>query len=263
MGGSPYSTYFTPLNGKHFGQYDTPPGDGMDRLSRVLSAVTEPVNVGEIKGVGEGLAKKIAELVQTGKLAYYDELNASIPPGLVAMLDIPGLGPKRILTLQKELGIESVEALEQACKTGKVAQLAGFGEKSQTNLLEGIQRRRLYATKHLLSDALRLAEPILDGLRRYPDVIRCSVAGSLRRWKEVIGDVDFLASSKKPAEIIEFFTSQPGIIDVSAKGDTKASVVLEGGIQADLRVVSDTEYPFALAYFTGGAMLEKLGQTTL
>jgi DNA polymerase (family 10) len=223
----------------------------IESLSEPFEKLVAEERLGEIKGIGEGLAKKITELVQTGKLAYYDELKASIPHGFVAMLDIPGLGPKRILTLQKEMGIESVEALEQACRAGKVAQLAGFGEKSQTNLLEGIERRRLYATKHLLSDALRLAEPILDGLRQHPDVIRCSGAGSLRRWKEVIGDIDFLASSKKPAEIIEFFTNQPGIIDVSAKGDTKASVVLEGGIQADLRVVSDKEYPFALAYFTG------------
>jgi len=226
--------------------------------ARTLESLAEPIEkivaedrLGEVKGIGEGIAKKVAELVTTGKLAYYDELKASIPPGLVAMLDIPGLGPKRILALNKTLAVDSVEKLEQACKDGKIAELDGFGEKSQTNLLEGIARRRLYASKHLLSDALRVAEPILESLRQHPDVIRCSVAGSLRRWKEVIGDIDFLASSKKPAAVIDFFTQQPGILDVSAKGDTKASVILDGGIQSDLRVVSDKEYPFALAYFTG------------
>jgi DNA polymerase (family 10) len=104
----------------------------------------------------------------------------------------------------------------------------------------------------LLSDALKLAEPLLENLRGHPEVIRCSAAGSLRRFREIIGDIDLLASSKKPAAVIDFFVSQPGIIKVTAKGETKASVILEGGIQSDLRVVSDREYPFALAYFTGG-----------
>jgi len=132
-----------------------------------------------------------------------------------------------------------------------VAKLEGFGEKTQTKILEGIQFKRTYAERHLLSDALAMAEPMLESLRGHPDVIRCSTAGSLRRWRETIGDVDFLASSKKPANVIGFFTSQPAVARVSAKGDTKASVILEGGIQADLRVVSDAEFPCALMYFTG------------
>src|SRR5439155_18723440 len=101
------------------------------------------------------------------------------------------------------------------------------------------------------SDALTVAEPVPESLRGHPDVIRCSTAGSVRRFKEIIGDIDFLVSSKKPANVIEFFTSQPGVMSVSAQGDTKASVLLQGGIQADLRVVTDVEFPFALAYFTG------------
>jgi DNA polymerase (family X) len=223
----------------------------LESLSEPLTKLVAEGRLGEIKGIGEALEKKITELVQTGKLAYYDELKASIPPGLVEMLEIPGLGPKKIQALQKHLAVDSVEKLEAACKTGKVAELEGFGEKTQTNLLEGIERRRQYASKHLLVKALTAAEPLLESLRSHPDVIRCGTAGSLRRWKEVIGDIDLLASSKKPAEVIEFFTQQPGIIKVIAKGDTKASVILKGGIQADLRVVSDKEFPFALAYFTG------------
>ncbi len=226
--------------------------------ARTLESLGEPLDklvaeqrLGEIKGIGEALEQKITELVTTGKLAYYEELKASIPPGFVEMLNIPGLGPKKIQALNKKLGVDSIEKLEAACRTGKVAELDGFGEKTQTNLLEGIARRRMYAEKHLLADALRVAEPLLESLRSHPDVIRCSAAGSLRRSKEVIGDIDLLASSKKPVAVIEFFTQQPGIIKVTAKGDTKASVILEGGIQSDLRVVSDREFPFALMYFTG------------
>jgi len=226
--------------------------------ARTIQGLTEPLEklvaekrLGEIKGIGEALEQKITELVETGKLKYYEELKASIPPGLIEMLEISGLGPKKIQAMQKKLGVDSIEKLEAACKAGKVAELDGFGEKTQANILEGIQLKRTYASKHRLGDALAVAEPVLEQLREHPDVIRCSTAGSLRRFKEVIGDIDFLASSKKPVEVIEFFVSQPGIVKVLAKGETKASVILEGGIQADLRVVSDAEFPFALAYFTG------------
>ena len=117
--------------------------------------------------------------------------------------------------------------------------------------MEGIELKRTYASKHRLGDALAVAEPMLEILRGHPEVIRCGTAGSLRRFKEIIGDIDLLASSKRAADVIEFFVSQPGIVKVLAKGETKASVILEGGIQCDLRVVSDAEFPFALAYFTG------------
>ncbi len=223
----------------------------IEGLAEPLAKIVAEDRLGEIKGVGEGIAKKVKELVETGKLAYYEELKASLPAGLMAMLDIPGLGPKKIQALNKKLGIDSVEKLEQACKQGQVAQLDGFGEKTQTNLLEGIEQRRLYASKHLLSDALRAAEPLLESLRQHPQVVRCSTAGSLRRCKEVIGDIDLLASTKKAEAVIEHFVAQPGILKINARGETKASVILEGGIQCDLRVVTDKEFPFALAYFTG------------
>ena len=223
----------------------------IENLSEPLTKIIAENRLDEIKGIGEALTKKITEFVTTGKLKYYDELRASIPPGMIDMLEIPGLGPKKIQELNQKLGVDSVEKLETACRAGKVAELDGFGEKTQSNLLEGIERRRTYASKHLLSEALRVAEPLLDGLRGHPGVIRCSAAGSLRRVKEVIGDIDLLASSKEPAEVIGGFVAQPGIIKVTARGETKASVILDGGIQCDLRVVSDREFPFALAYFTG------------
>lgn len=226
--------------------------------ARVLEGLAEPLDkvvaegrLGRLKGFGEALQEKVATLVTTGRLPYYEELKASIPPGLVEMLGVPGVGPKKVKKLHEELGVDSVEALEKACREGRVAALEGFGEKSQQKMLEGIAHRRRYAAKHRLADALEVAEPILESLRAHPDVIRCSLAGSLRRWKEVIGDVDFVASSKRPAEVVGFFVALPGVQSVAARGETKASILLEGGLQADLRVVSDDEYPSALAYFTG------------
>jgi DNA polymerase (family 10) len=223
----------------------------IEALTGSLAALVAEKRLGEIKGIGAALEQKITELVETGKLRYYEELKASIPPGLIALLEIPGLGPKKIQALRKELGVDSVEKLEAACRAGQVAELEGFGAKTQTNLLEGLERHRTYASKHLLSDSLAVAEPLLEALRNCPAVIRCGTAGSLRRFKEVVGDIDLLASSRHPAEVIAFFVAQPGILKVTAQGDTKASVILSGGLQCDLRVVSDVEFPFALAYFTG------------
>ena len=223
----------------------------LEGLAEPLDKIVSEGRLGEIKGFGDALVDKITKLVTTGNLPYYDELKASVAPGLVEMLGIPSLGPKKVKKLHDELGVDTIEALEAACKAGKVAVLDGFGEKTQTKILEGIAFKRQFASKHHLHKALAVATPILESLRQHPDVTRCSTAGSLRRWKETIGDIDFLVSSRQPAEVIEFFVTQPGVLSVSAKGDTKASVIVDGGIQADLRVVSDAEYPFALAYFTG------------
>jgi DNA polymerase (family 10) len=226
--------------------------------ARTLEGLSEPVEkliaeerLGALKGIGDALQAKITSLVTTGRLPYYEELKASIPAGLVEMLQIPSLGPKKVKALYDRLGLQSIEQLEAACQAGRVAALEGFGEKTQSKILEGIAHRRQYASRHLLSTALAVAEPILEALRGHPEVVRCSTAGSVRRFKEVIGDIDFLVSASRPAAVIDYFVRQPDVASVSAQGETKASVILSGGIQADLRVVSDTEYPFALAYFTG------------
>jgi DNA polymerase (family 10) len=226
--------------------------------ARALEVLREPLDklvsenrLGEVKGLGEALQKKIRELVQTGRLDYYDDLKASFPPGLFALLQIPGLGPKKVKALFEKLKVCCVEDLEKACGDGRVAGLDGFGEKTQIKILEGIKFRATYASRHLLSTAWFQIDPILDHLRGHPEVIRCSTAGSVRRAREIIGDIDFLTSSKNPVAVIDFFVRLPGVISISAQGETKASVILEGGVQADLRVVSDQEFPFALAYFTG------------
>lgn len=226
--------------------------------ARALEMLEEPLDrliaeqrLAAVKGIGESMQQKIGELAATGKLRYHDELRASIPAGVLAMLDIPGLGPKKIKVLHDELGITSIEQLEQACRDNRVAQIKGFGEKTQVNICEGISRRRNYASRHLLARALPIADEFIQELRTLPEVVRCSMAGSLRRHREVIGDIDLLASSKEPAVVLDFFTKHPRVQTVLARGETKASVLLAEGIQADLRVVSDAEYPFALAYFTG------------
>ena len=206
-----------------------------------------------VKGIGKDLAAKIVELQTTGKLQFYDELRASLPPGLLEMLRIPGFGPKRAKTVYEKLGVDSIAKLEAACQAGQVAALAGFGEKSQQKILDGIVLARQFSSRHRYDKARAVADPILEALRAHDGVIRCSLAGSLRRCRETIGDVDFLVSAKPkdaPA-IIEDFVTMPGILNVSAKGETKASVVLKGGVQADLRVVTDDQFAFALNYFTG------------
>ena len=169
------------------------------------------------------------------------------------MLQIPGVGPKKVKVLYEKLEVKSVADLEAACKAGKVATLDGFGEKSQTKILEGIAFKRIYAAAPFdYRGAARFRTNSRIPPRASRCFVRCSTAGSLRRFRETIGDIDFLVSSRKPAAVIDSFTTEPGVISVSAKGETKASVIVEGGIQCDLRVVSDKEFPFALAYFTGG-----------
>lgn len=226
--------------------------------ARTLEALEEPLEtliaenrLGSLKGIGEALQQKITELVTTGKLEYYETLKASLPAGLMELLQVQGLGPKKVKALHDHLGVDSLDALEKACLAGKVAALTGFGEKTQAKILEGIAFKRQFASRHRLDQALSVADPILDSLRGCPEVTRCSLAGSARRWKEVIGDLDFVASSRKPSAVLDFFVSQPGVRQIVARGETKATVILEGGIQADLRVVTEAEFPFALAYFTG------------
>ncbi len=226
--------------------------------ARILEGLTEPLEtlikeerLGEIKGIGGALVEKITELVETGKLEYYEELKGSIPPGLIEMLDINGMGPKKVKAVHEKLKIKTIKQLENACKKGELAELDGFGKKSEEKILEGIEFKRHHASHHHRHKMLLVAEPILGDLRSHPDVIRCDIAGSLRRGKEVSGDIDFLVSAKKSENIIKAFTTQEGILSILASGNTKASVLLEGGIQADLRVVDDSEFASALAYFTG------------
>jgi DNA polymerase (family 10) len=228
--------------------------------SRVVGALSENLEdlvksggLREVKGIGEGLAEKITELVTTGKSPYYEELRSSVPQGLLEILHIQGMGPKKVKLLHEKLGIKNVEQLKAAAAAHKLARLEGFGEKTEANILSGIDQLRKHSDKHLYSAAREAADSILKSIRSRKEVIRCEIAGSLRRRKEVIGDIDILASSKKggASRIMEAFTRHPDVEKVIAKGGTKSSVVLKSGINCDLRITSDREYPFALTYFTG------------
>lgn len=212
--------------------------------------------LGELKGFGEALVDKITKLHASDSpmgLEFYAKLRARIPDGLIALLEVPGLGPKKIKALREQLGVESPEQLEEACKAGRVAGLAGFGEKTQTKLLEGLANRAAYGKRHLWWDANAVAGPIVAGLRELPQVKRAEAAGSLRRNLETVGDLDFIvaAETKDAPAIAEWFCGQAGVKEVTARGETKASVRFSTGLQADLRIVPPEQFAFALHHFTG------------
>jgi DNA polymerase (family 10) len=204
-----------------------------------------------IKGIGEALRDKLHELATTGELEFHKNLRARYPDSFFELFDITGLGPKKIAALHKTLGVDSIAALKAACDAGKVAELPGFGDKTQVKILDAISRREQSAGVFRLDEASTAAEEILEILRFHPEVLRAAVAGSTRRSKELVHDLDFIVATPKPAELTGFFAGQPFAKEVIAHGDTKCSILLENGMQCDLRAVSNDQYPFALFYFTG------------
>ncbi len=205
----------------------------------------------EVKGIGQALAQKITELHTTGRLEFFDKLQASVPAGMVEILRIPGIGAKKARALQEKLGIDTIAKLRAACAAGTVAALDGFGEKTAERILSGIRNREAYNRRHLWLEAWEAAEPILQGLRKLPGVKQVEACGSLRRRMETVGDIDFLVAMTDPAPIVEWFVTRPGIKEVTARGETKASVRLESGLQADLRLVPPEQFVFTLHHLTG------------
>ncbi len=211
--------------------------------------------VSKLKGIGPALAEKITTLVTTGGLDYYDELKASVPQGLVEMTAIPGFGPKKVRKVHEALGIESVSELEYACRENRLVDLEGFGAKTQEKILQGIEFLKKYRDRHLFHRAEAAAATLLESLQNHPRVIRAGIAGSLRRKKETIKDIDIVASvaAENVDEVMRFFVSQPGVETVTGQGATKSSVVLEHGMSADLRLMPDEKFPYILHHFTGSA----------
>ena len=204
-----------------------------------------------IKGIGDALRDKLHELASTGVLRFHQELRAGFPAGLFGLFDLQGLGPKKVKALYEILGVGSVADLRAACEAGKVAALPGFGAKTQAKILEAITLHESSAGVFLLGDVSPLVTGLLDTLRLHPEITRVAVAGSFRRAKETVRDLDFLVETREGALVCEDFTTLPEVAEVIACGETKASVRLTNGIQCDLRAVSNAQFPFALQYFTG------------
>ncbi len=237
------------------------------RAARAIEGLTEDIadlvrsdRVAELPGVGSALADKIREYVETGTMGYYEELQAKFPPGVLDLLRVPGVGPKKVRVLWQELGITDLDSLQKACETHRLRRLKGFGEKTEANILRGIRLVREGQSRALLWDAARIVDRIVGYLREHSPVDRVEAAGSFRRMRETVGDVDLLAVADDRAAVSRAFTAMPGIREVVVAGDTKATVLIEytdyieertGTLQVDLRILDGGSWGAGLQYFTG------------
>lgn len=223
----------------------------IESLEEDLEAIVKAKTLKDLPGIGERLSKKITTLVLTGHLPYYEKLKKSLPKGLLDLLRIPGLGGKKIKILYEKLKIKSLNDLIEACKSGRVAKLKGFGKKTAENILNGISKFETYGKRTLWWDAKDIALPLLKKIAGIKDVQKVEMAGSFRRKLETVGDLDILAASKNPSKVINAFIKAPYIKKVLSKGPTKASVLLKEGMQVDFRVLSEEEFAFGIIYFIG------------
>ena len=205
----------------------------------------------KIKGIGTHIAEQIKALAETGSLKLYEDLKNSIPPGLFEMIKIPKLGPKKIKYLYDSLEITSIGELEYACLENKLLNLPNFGQKTQENILKGIELINRFKEKFLFASVVEEAQKLHEKIADSPFVIRSSLGGSIRRKNEIVKDIDIVASTDKPQEVMNLFTNVEEAEEVIAKGDTKSSIRLKSQINADIRTVSDSQYPYALHHFTG------------
>jgi len=228
--------------------------------ARTASGMTEPIKnllekgeLGSIRGFGKGMVDKVSELLMTGTIQELENLRSSVPGGLFETLKIPGMGPKRVRAVYEKLGVSTIGELEYACIENRLAILDGFGLKSQENVLAGIEQLRRYRGLHLYPAAAKQAERLLEVISEFPHVDRAATAGSIRRRKETIKDIDILASveEKYRPDVTKLFSNLPEIEKIIVSGTTKTSVIITGGMNVDLRLVNDNEFPFALQYFTG------------
>lgn len=229
-------------------------------VSSLDGNIEQLMHEGKLKGVpglGPTILKRIEELVNTGHMALYDELLATTPPVKLEMQRISGLGPKRINAIYDQLHVTSLAELEQACQEDKVAHLPGFGKKTQDKILQGIAFLSQHADRFLYPVVEQEAERIRAALATLPEIVRLQVAGSLRRRRETVKDIDMVASVSNTAssdvrrKIMDFFTSQPSVEVITGKGETKSSVILHSGIAMDLRLVNDSQFPYTLHHFSG------------
>jgi len=222
---------------------------GLSRSVRDMLEANEALT--DLPGIGKDLAEKIKEIVETGSLAQLEELEKETPAELHEVLKLPGLGHKKVKALYKSLKIDGLDALEKAAKEQKVRELSGFGKKTEENILKEIKRRGATGKRFRLDVAEQVCEPLVEYLKESKGVKDIAVAGSLRRRKETVGDLDILATCKKGSTIMDRFVGYEDVDSVISKGGTKSSVVLISGLQVDLRVVPRVSYGAALHYFTG------------
>ena len=224
----------------------------LESLAEDVEAVAARGELRKIGGVGESLAEKIDEYLRTGTIAYFDELQKTLPPGLTALMTIPEIGPKTALLLYQRLGVADIDALERACRAGKVRDLPRLGAKIEQNILAGIERRRLQATRQPIGAVLPQAQAVCDALRSVPGVEAVSLAGSIRRMRDTIADIDVVVATRTPDPVMERLVGLPQVDRVLSRGSTLSSVLLGvSGIQCDVRAVEPESYGAALQYFTG------------
>jgi DNA polymerase (family 10) len=216
-----------------------------------ISNLQDEEALSKIPGIGKSIAEKIRELAATGSLKYLEELRTEFPAAILELFSISGLGAKKIKALYEQLQVSSIEQLRQACETGRVAELPGFGETTQTKICKAIEERAKHSGYFQFGQIASEAETMRSDLAGHPDALQIDVAGSYRRRKEIVHDLDLVVATKRAEEITKFFVAHPLVESIMAHGPTKSSVRLRSGVQCDLRVVSSAEYPFALAYFTG------------
>lgn len=220
-------------------------------LARDIYEYVKDQTITDLPGIGSSIAEKIAEILATGTCAFFEELKLSLPVGLVSLMELQGLGPKKAKLLYDELGISTLEELEKAVEANELRDLKGFGAKSEENIRRGIELYRAHHERILLSEAYPLAGKLVASLMACPGVVAAQPGGSLRRMQETIGDIDVLAAGEQPADVTACFVGLPEVDRVLAQGETKASVVAHTGLQVDLRVVAPDEWGAALMYFTG------------
>ena len=223
----------------------------LETLGEPLETLVAEERLDEIDGIGKAIAEKITTLVRTGSLPQYDALRESFPADILTLFELQGVGAKKIKLIHDTLQISSLTALERACTDGRIAALPGFGAKTAANILAAIEHRQRNTGSFLLGEIAPIAQRLLDDLRSHPEILHADVAGSYRRGKEIVHDLDLIAATREPKLVSEDFAAHELVARVLAAGATKTSVVLKNGLQCDLRVVSGAEFPFAIQYFTG------------
>ncbi len=225
----------------------------IETLNEDISMLVERGTLAELKGIGSALSEKITILVKTGQLPYYETLKTSVPAGLFDLLSIPGLGAKKVKAIYEKLNITTIGELEYACRENRLRELDGFGQKSQDKILQGIELHKQYRERFLFPVAAGAAHSLLAYLQQNKHFKRLEVAGSLRRKKETIKDIDIVASSlpKNSQALMDYFLQFENKAQIINQGNTKSTIILKSGIQADLRLVTDDEFPFLLHHSTG------------